>query len=86
MILATGLLHCFLDPIYTILEMTRVASHTMVIEMTHQQAYLDGHLRDPDETVVETELATFGSLGFSFRLLKRRIELGGLLQVVQMIQ
>lgn len=80
-ILAAGLLHCFLDPISILLEMTRVASHAVLIEMTHPQAYRDGHLQDPDETDVETEIRTFDSLGLSVRSLKRRLEEGGLLQV-----
>lgn len=79
-VLAAGLLHCFVDPIRILLELARVASHAVLVEMTHPNAYLDGHLMDPDESPSDDELL-LGNLSSSVRPLKRRVEEGGLLQV-----
>ena len=86
-VLAAGVLHCFVDPIQVLLEITRVASHAVLIEMTHPNMYMDGYLLDPDIRAdrclnsVEIGMETLPGMNASVRPLQRRIEEAGLLQV-----
>jgi len=91
-VLAAGLLHCFVDPIQILLDMARVASYAVLIEMVHPDVYLNGHLLDPDEPPTDLESDRYyhkangkegavSSLQASVRPLQRRLEEAGLLQL-----
>jgi hypothetical protein len=47
-VVGMGLLHCFPDPLTILVEMARVASRAVMLEITHAGLNLSGTLPDPD--------------------------------------
>jgi SAM-dependent methyltransferase len=47
-VIAAGLLHCFVDPVNIVLEMSRVARVALVLEVDQPEVYVSGALSDGD--------------------------------------
>eukprot|EP00977_Amphora_coffeiformis_P002142 scaffold425_cov175-Amphora_coffeaeformis.AAC.1 len=81
-ILAAGILHCFADPIEILREMARVATHAILLEVTHPGLYGDGYLDDPeDHSCADEGEMRGGRLKLSVRPLRRHVEGAGILQL-----
>ena len=48
-VIAAGVLHCFVDPVSILLDMCRVANTALVIEVDQREVYLNGAVRDGDD-------------------------------------